>query len=64
LNLHKKPIGRSAKSASLARLARQKFSSEVEPMAARITSYILEGYLNCQYKAYLKLQGENGIKSD
>jgi len=33
-------------------------------MAHKVTRDILESYLNCQYKAYLKLQGEHGIKSD
>ena len=33
-------------------------------MVPRITRDILESYLNCQSKAHLKLQGQQGIKSD
>src|SRR5262245_17120243 len=33
-------------------------------MAMRITSEILEAYLNCKTKGHLKLAGETGIKSD
>jgi predicted RecB family nuclease len=33
-------------------------------MTARITSDVLEGYLNCKYKAHLKLAGQRGTRSD
>jgi hypothetical protein len=33
-------------------------------MAAKITRYIIESYLNCKYKGHLKLAGEGGTKSD
>jgi hypothetical protein len=33
-------------------------------MAMRITNEILEAYLNCKTKGYLKLVGETGTKSD
>ena len=33
-------------------------------MAAGITNDVLEGYVNCQHKGYLKLAGEHGIRSD
>jgi predicted RecB family nuclease len=33
-------------------------------MAAQITRDVLEGYLNCKYKAHLKLAVEQGIRSD
>ena len=34
---------------------------EMEP---RITKEVLEGYLNCKLKGYLKLKGERGTRSD
>jgi hypothetical protein len=33
-------------------------------MATKITRNIIESYLNCKYKGYLKLGGENGTPSD
>jgi hypothetical protein len=33
-------------------------------MATKITRNIIESYLNCKYKGYLKLGGENGTSSD
>jgi predicted RecB family nuclease len=33
-------------------------------METRITQDILESYIHCRYKAYLKLKGQSGIKSD
>ena len=33
-------------------------------MAMRITNEVLEAYLNCKTKGYLKLVGETGTKSD
>jgi predicted RecB family nuclease len=33
-------------------------------MATKITRNVLESYLQCKYKGYLKLAGEQGIKSD
>jgi predicted RecB family nuclease len=33
-------------------------------MATRITSEILQAYLNCKFKAHLKLMGQQGIRSD
>src|SRR4051794_19123113 len=33
-------------------------------MAAKITRDTLESYLNCKYKAYLKLAGQQGSRSD
>jgi hypothetical protein len=33
-------------------------------MAAEITRDIIESYLNCKYKGYLKLAGEQGPKHD
>jgi hypothetical protein len=33
-------------------------------MATKITGDILESYLNCKYKAHLKLSDQQGIKSD
>lgn len=33
-------------------------------MPAKITKDVLESYLNCKYKGYLKLTGQQGTKSD
>ena len=33
-------------------------------MEPRITKDVLEGYLNCKLKGYLKLKGERGTRSD
>ena len=33
-------------------------------MATKITGDVLESYLQCKYKGYLKLAGEQGIQSD
>jgi predicted RecB family nuclease len=33
-------------------------------MSARLSRDVLEGYLNCKYKAHLKLAGERGSQSD
>ncbi len=33
-------------------------------MEPRITKEVLEGYLNCKLKGYLKLKGERGTRSD
>src|ERR1700730_8889937 len=33
-------------------------------MAAKITRDVLESYLNCKYKAHLKLTGQQGTRSD
>ena len=33
-------------------------------MAAKITRDVLESYLFCKYKSYLKLTGQQGVKSD
>jgi hypothetical protein len=33
-------------------------------MAMKITRDIIESYLNCKYKAYLKLTRQQGTKSD
>jgi predicted RecB family nuclease len=33
-------------------------------MATKITRHIIESYLNCKYKGYLKLTGESGTPSD
>jgi len=33
-------------------------------MAVKITRDVLEGYLNCEYKGWLQLGGEEGQKSD
>ena len=33
-------------------------------MAPIITGEVLEGYLNCKLKGYLRLKGERGTKSD
>jgi predicted RecB family nuclease len=33
-------------------------------MASKITSDVLEGYLNCRYRGHLKLAGERGTRSD
>jgi predicted RecB family nuclease len=37
---------------------------ERETMTAKITSEVLESYLQCKYKAYLKLAGAQGVSSD
>ena len=33
-------------------------------MATKITRDIMESYLNCKYKAHLKLAGQQGTMSD
>src|SRR3954468_10194662 len=33
-------------------------------MPAKITTDVLESYLSCKYKSYLKLTGQQGTKSD
>ena len=33
-------------------------------MGPIITGEVLEGYLNCKLKGYLKLKGERGTRSD
>lgn len=33
-------------------------------MTTKITSDVLEGYLHCKSKGYLKLTGQNGTKGD
>ena len=33
-------------------------------MATNITGDVLESYLQCKYKGYLKLAGEQGLQSD
>jgi hypothetical protein len=33
-------------------------------LTARITRDIIESYLSCKYKGYLRLGGQRGIKSD
>ena len=33
-------------------------------MAAKITRNVLESYLHCKYKGYLKRAGQQGTKSD
>ena len=33
-------------------------------MATKITGDVLESYLQCKYKGYLKLAGEQGLQSD
>lgn len=33
-------------------------------MTSKITRSVLEGYLNCKYKGWLRLSGEQGHKSD
>jgi len=33
-------------------------------MATKITSDILESYLHCQFKGYLKLAGQQGTRGD
>ncbi len=33
-------------------------------MAAKITRDVLESYLHCKYKGYLKLTGQQGTRSD
>src|SRR4051794_26524320 len=33
-------------------------------MTSKITRDVLEGYLNCRYKGFLKLAGEQGTRSD
>ena len=33
-------------------------------MKTKITNEVLESYIHCRYKSYLKLIGQSGIKSD
>jgi len=44
--------------------AEQQIPSTDNPMAMKITADILESYLQCKYKAHLKLANEQGIKSE
>src|SRR4030095_16126571 len=37
---------------------------EISAMAMKITRDVIESYLHCRYKSYLKLAGEQGSPSD
>src|SRR5882724_2112618 len=64
-------VGRSGQHELGAGLASRTIADEVSRttpgsgiMAAKITRDVLESYLNCKYKGYLKLTGQQGTKHD